>query len=75
MATHVDYVAILQQLTGKEQAKPVRQQEPTNDLQIEWRRKVTERINEDKREIAQLKEEVEKLKYLVKRLTEKDLIY
>lgn len=75
MATQVDYISILQQLTGKEQAKPTRQQEAPVDLQIEWRRKVTERINEDKKEISQLKEEVAQLKYLVHRLTQKDLIY
>lgn len=76
MATQVDYISILKQITGKEQAKPVRQQEaPVPDLQIEWRWKVTERINEDKKEIAQLKEDVAQLKYLVHRLTQKDLIY
>ena len=75
MRADFDYVSILQQITGKEQAKPTRQQEAPVDLQIEWRRKVTERINEDKKEIAQLKEEVAQLKYLVNRLTQKDLIY
>lgn len=70
MAATVDYYAILRGLTQQEQQpKAV----PSTDSHVEWRRKVTDRINEDKKNISVLQEEVQTLRRLVQMLLEKQL--
>lgn len=44
---------------------------PAQDQTLEWRKKVTVRINEDKKAIDELKEEVERLKKIVEILLKK----